>query len=56
MKNKRKPYSIPRLRVIKLETEEVMATSCKTMGNMIGMAPPHCQLMGHKSPCMSDGS
>ena len=57
MKNKeRKPYVKPRIRIINLETKDTMATACKTQGNMAGMGPPHCGLVGSHNPCMEDGS
>jgi len=51
---KKKPYTKPRLRVIELETGQVMASSCKTMaGAPAMMKPNHC---GIQQGCMEDGS
>jgi len=51
---KKKPYVKPRLRVINLETKQVMAASCKTMGGMPAMMKGHhC---GIQQGCMEDGS
>ena len=55
-KKKKKIYTKPRLRVIKLETKEVMAGACKTMGYHSAMGGPHCGLVGNHAPCMNDGS
>lgn len=54
MEKKKKPYSKPRLRTIGLETKEVLAGGCKTMGAPIGAAPPSCGLFS--TPCVDDGS
>lgn len=55
-KKKRKPYTPPRLRVIELETKEVLAGACKTMGFHSAFGGPHCGLVGGHTPCMDDGS
>ena len=54
-KNKR-PYSPPKIRVIELDTKDVMATACKTQGYHSAMSGPHCGLVGSHGPCMGDGS
>jgi len=55
-KGRRRPYVKPRIRVIELETKEVMGLACKTQGNHMGMSGPHCGLVGGHAPCMEDGS
>ena len=51
---KKKPYTKPRLRVVELETREIMAMSCKTMSGAPNMQKPnHC---GIQQGCMEDGS
>lgn len=51
--HKRKPYVVPRLRLIKLETGEVMANICKASGADINVGLPMC---GVANPCSDLGS
>jgi hypothetical protein len=51
---KKKTYVKPRLREIALETKQVMAGACKTMGGTPAMMKRHhC---GIQQGCMEDGS
>ena len=52
----RKPYIKPKIRVIELDTKDVMATACKTHGFHSAFSGPHCGLIGSHDPCMGDGS
>lgn len=40
----KKPYTTPRLRVIALETNEVMANTCKAGGGDMNVGLPMCGL------------
>jgi len=50
---KKKSYVPPRLRVIELETREVMANVCKAVGGDINFGLPLC---GVANPCADLGS
>ena len=50
---KKKPYTAPRLRVIELETREVMANVCKAGGADMNVGLPMC---GVANPCSDLGS
>ncbi len=51
--NKKKSYVEPRLRVIELETREVMANTCKAGGADMNTGLPLC---GVANPCSDLGS
>lgn len=50
---KRKTYVAPRLRIIELETREVMANACKMGGPDMNFGLPMC---GVANPCSDLGS
>lgn len=52
-KTEKKPYVTPRLRVIALETREVMANVCKASGEDMNFGLPLC---GVANPCADLGS
>jgi hypothetical protein len=50
---KKEPYEKPKLTVIELRAEEVLASGCKTAAPLSGPVPPAC-LAGEG--CFADGS
>lgn len=50
---KKRPYVTPRLRIIALETREVMANVCKATGGDFNFGLPLC---GVANPCSDLGS
>jgi hypothetical protein len=50
---KKKPYVQPHLRIIELETKEVMAAGCKVHRGAVNFGMPHC---GIRQGCVIEGS
>lgn len=53
VKTSRKKYCKPRLRIIELTADEVLATGCKTNGGRVWPGIPNCGIL---NSCVTSGS
>lgn len=54
MNDNKKEYIKPKLNIVELVTEEVLAAGCKFAGSVVGPSVNGCGFPG--SPCSSEGS